>query len=143
MKNILFILLCVFSTSLFSQTSKKTISEKKCGLLTCKNFSETNVETDETSYYVYCSFQNTDYQHIVDIGSFMMFSQSSVDEKIEQLENCVKYMDNKSDSFSYDDFRIYDFSKNMYIYDDDKSTWINKKNVIKLIEWLKLVDMGE
>ena len=38
MKNILFILLCVFTTQLFSQTTQNTISEEKFGLLSCKNF---------------------------------------------------------------------------------------------------------
>ena len=52
MKNILFILLCVFTTQLFSQTTQNTISEEKFGLLSCKNFSKTYIEEDMTYKFV-------------------------------------------------------------------------------------------
>ena len=144
MKNILFILLCVFTTQLFSQTTQNTISEEKFGLLSCKNFSKTYIEEDMTYNYVYCSFQNMEYQHITDIGSIMYSKQSDIDEVIEQLEMCLEYMDNKKDSFSVGIFSIYDFHKNVYITEEDgKFTSINKKKVLSLIEWLKSVDMGE
>ena len=144
MKNILFILLCVFSTSLFSQTSKKSLSKKKCHSLECENFKSTNVETDETSYYVYCSFQNMKYQHITDIGSWIMSTPSKIDEMIEELEMCLDYMDNKSDSFISSSlrFRVNDDSKFLYIWEDGKFCFTNKKKTIQLIEWLKSVDMG-
>ena len=46
-------------------------------------------------------------------------------------------MDDKSISFSIGQFVIYDFSKNLYIMDDGKSTTLNKKNVLKWIKWLE------
>jgi hypothetical protein len=46
-------------------------------------------------------------------------------------------MDDKSISFSIGSFEIYDFSKNLFIMDDDKYTTLNKKNVLKWIKWLE------
>ena len=74
-----------------------------------------------------------------------MSSQSDIDEMIKELEMCLDYMDNKSDSFTSSSrrFRVHDDSKFLYIWEDGKHCFTNKKKTIQLIEWLESVDMGE
>ena len=62
--------------------------------------------------------------------------KKDLENTINQLNECVKYMDDKSISFSVGNFEIYDFSKNLYVKDEDKYTTLSKKSVLKWIKWL-------
>ena len=144
MKKILSILLVlgVFSTHLFSQTITKDLNSKKIGSLDCKHSMSINVEKSDTSYYVYCGFQNQKYSSITDIGSIFMSTMVEKDRIVSDLKKCVKYMDDKSISFTLNEFTLYDFSKNLYINDESgvkKYTTLNKRNVLKWIEWLESI----
>ena len=144
MKKILSILLVlgVFSTHLFSQTITKDLNSKKIGSLDCKHSMSINVERSDTSYYVYCGFQNQKYSSITDIGSIFMSTMVEKDRIVSDLKKCVKYMDDKSISFTLNEFTLYDFSKNLYINDESgvrKYTTMRKKNVLKWIEWLESI----
>ena len=144
MKKLLSVLLVLgfFSTHLFSQTIKKDLNSKKIGSLNCKHSMSINVERSDTSYYVFCGFQNQKYSSITDIGSIFMSTMVEKDRIVSDLKKCVKYMDDKSISFTLNEFTLYDFSKNLYINDESgvkKYTTLNKRNVLKWIEWLESI----
>ena len=137
MKKLFTILLCVVSLQLYSQKSNKTIYEKNFGSLDCEFERVIDLSTSDTSYYIYCGFQNQKYSSITDLGSIFLTNQTDLLKTIEDLKECVKYMDDKSISFEIGIFKIYDFSKGLYINDGDKYTTLSKKNVLKWIKWLE------
>ena len=138
MKKILLVLFLFQSFIGISQTVSKTISKKKIGyVLNCENTMKIDMSTNDTSYTISCWFQNQKYQHITDLGSVFMMRKETLDKTISNLKECVKYMDDKSISFSIGQFVIYDFSKRLYINDDSKYTTLSKKNVLKWIKWLE------
>ena len=147
MKKLLSILLVlvVFSTHIFSQTIKKDLSSKKIGSLDCSYKMEVKLgdfNVVDTSLYIFCSFQNQKYSSITDIGSIFMSTMVEKDRIVSDLKKCVKYMDDKSISFTLNEFTLYDFSKNLYINDESgrrKYTTLSKKNVLKWIEWLESI----
>ena len=144
MKKLLSILLVlgVFSTHLFSQTITKDLDEKKIGSLDCSYTMDLKVGSSDTTYYIYCSFQNQKYTSITDIGSVFISTIEGRDRIVSDLKECVKYMDDKTISFTINEFTLYDSSKNLYINDERgirKYTTLNKKNVLKWIEWLESI----
>jgi hypothetical protein len=157
MRNLVIVLLCILSLQLYSQKTNKTIYEKKFGTIECKFDRVIDLSNSDTSYYVYCGFQNQKYSSIIDLGVVFLTNKTDLLKTIEDLKECVKYMDDKSISYSIEQkryigtqseevvgsFRIFDFSKNLYIYDlgqsTEKYTTINKKKVIKWISWLEMV----
>jgi len=157
MRNLLIILLCVQNLQLYSQKSNKIIYEKKFGTIDCKFDRVIDLSNSDTSYYVYCEFQNMKYSSIVDLGYVFITNQKDLLKIIKDLKECVKYMDDKSISYSVEQkryigtpseevvgrFMIFDFSKNLYIYDlsqlTEKYTQINKKKLLKWINWLEMV----
>ena len=78
-----------------------------------------DLSKNDTTYTIYCSFQNQKYQHITDLGGVFMMTKKGLDKTISDLNECVKFMDEKSISFEIGIFKIYDFSKGLYINDDD------------------------
>tara|TARA_R110000851_G_scaffold332929_2_gene510470 strand:- start:121 stop:552 length:432 start_codon:yes stop_codon:yes gene_type:complete len=137
MKIILILFLLFQSVTTFSQTIKSKLLKEKIGALTCENVMQINLTNNDTSYYFFCSFQNTEYQHIIDIGSIMISRKNKLTTTINQLNQCLKYMETGKVDFSIGPFILYDFAKVLYIYDDNKKTTISKKSVIKLINFLE------
>ena len=157
MKKLFTILLCVVSLQLYSQKSNKTIYEKNFGSLDCEFERVIDLSTSDTSYYIYCGFQNIKYSSITDLGGIFLTYQTDLMKVIEDLKDCLKYMDDESINYSVDvkrfvgttseevrgKFYIYDFSKNLYISDlsqlTEKYTTVNKKKLLKWIEWLEMI----
>jgi hypothetical protein len=137
MKKLLLVIFLFQSFIGIGQSVTKTLSEKKIGYVNCTNKMKIDMSKNDTTYTIYCGFQNKKYQHITDLGSVFMMTKETLDKTISDLNECVKYMDDKSISFSIGSFEIYDFSKNLFIMDDDKYTTLNKKNVLKWIKWLE------
>jgi hypothetical protein len=145
MKKILSVLLMlgVFSTHLFSQTIEKKLNTKKIGTLSCSHRMSVKVGESDTTFYIYCSFQNQKYSSITDIGSVFITTTEEKDRILSDLKECVKYMDDKSISFTKNEFQLYDFTKNLYINDERgglrKYTSMGKKYVLMWIEWLESI----
>lgn len=137
MKKIFLLIVLFQSLVTYSQTTSSNLLSQKIGSLSCENVMEINLTNNDTSYYVYCSFQNTKYQHIVDIGSIMISNKNKLTTTINQLKQCLQYMETGKVSFDVGKFRLYDFSRVLYIYDGDKTTTISKKSVIKWINFLE------
>jgi len=137
MKKIFLLIVLFQSLVTYSQTTSSKLLSQKIGSLSCKNVMDINLTNNDTSYYVYCSFQNTEYQYIVDIGSIMISNKNKLTTTINQLKQCLQYMETGKVSFDVGKFRLYDFSRVLYIYDGDKKTTISKKSVIKWINFLE------
>ena len=137
MKKLLVFLFLIQSFVGFSQTIKKKISDKKIFNLICENTMKVDLTNSDTSYYIFCAFQNMNYSQIIDLGSVYINSRYSLDKTINELKECLKYMDEKSISYSIGSFQIYDFSNNLYINDKSKYTTLTKKHVLTWIEWLE------
>ena len=152
MKKLLLILLCVPLIGL-GQTKTEVLSKKKfTGVttgkygLSCKFERMIDLSKSDTTHNCFCTFQNREYQHIVDIGIYHISSKIELDETIKSLKECIKYMDDKSISYSNGNFEIYDFSKSLYIYDTiDKNhyTFLPKKLVLKWINWLEEIQFPQ
>ena len=85
---------------------------------------------------------------IIDIGSVFISSKRELNQLIEDLEDCLNFMNKYNQVYTIrrtGDYSlyIYDFSNNLYIYSNsDKSTGgMSKKNVEKWIEWLSTINI--
>lgn len=125
------------------QRIKTNLSELKLpGTLACE-FARI-VEDSDTSYHVYCGFQNQKYTHITDIGSVFIISQSELNELIDALGKAAPYIGVKGQAVSFDyryySLKIYDFSKELYVIDEKgKYTTLPKNQVLQWVEWLKSI----
>ena len=52
---------------------------------------EVDLSKLDTSYYIYCSFQNMEYSQIIDRGSVYITSRYSLDKTINELNIREKY----------------------------------------------------
>ena len=142
-----------------TDTYEKTLNEYDYGGLNCRQFIETDLDTEEKKNYTYCSFQNMKYQHITDLGSFIFMGEDEVDNAIEGLEKCVKYMDDEGyvieckgtkictyelfdEVFETEcpnnDFTLHNGA--IFINDDGKITFLSKSGALNLIDWLKRLE---
>ena len=140
-KKLLLVLLC-FPMIGFGQSKSILISENTFGgELDCKNEMKVNLSTNDTSYFIFCSYQNREYKSIIDLGSIYISNKEKLNSIISQLKKCISYMDDETISYSVGQFKIYDFSKNLYIIDNsdyrEKYTHINKKAAVNWLKWLE------
>ena len=152
MKYLITTLIAIGSLSVLqSQTIRKTIKSKKFGSLKCEyNMMIRDVNTSsvpDTMFALYGSFQNRKYQTITDIGIISVYiedeSKSGIREMIENLEKSLKYL-GEDVSVKFGNFQVYDFSSQLYVQDDrGKYTVLTKRQVGKLIEWLKVEILEE
>lgn len=136
-------LLLVFvlcNVQVFSQTITKEISQQRIGSVDCNYYMSIEIPASDTTYYIFCSFQNMKYSSITDIGGFVISTKIELDKIIGDLKECLKYIDNQSIGFSTGDFVLHSSSKDLYLYDRrgnfDKFTTLSKNKVLKWISWL-------
>jgi hypothetical protein len=129
------------------QSVTKKLQEVKVGTISC-HFAYVAEPGSDTTYYVWCGFQNLEYSAITDIGSVMVASQTELEEFITNLEKCLPFLDEKSqmriDKKGYA-LIVYDFSKGQLYVTDEKGkyTHISKAQVQKWIDWLKTIKFPE
>ena len=128
------------NVQVFSQTITKEISQQRIGSVDCNYYMSIEIPASDTTYYIFCSFQNMKYSSITDIGGFVISTKIELDKIIGDLKECLKYIDNQSIGFSIGDFVIHSSSKDLYLYDRrgnfDKFTTLSKNKVLKWISWL-------
>ena len=136
--NLLSLVLIFLSYGFYSQTVKEDINETRIGTITMNVSQSVKLPAKDTSSFIYMYFQNAKYQHITDLGSIAIFSKTDLRKFIENLEMCLPFIGSKGKSFHVGNFDVHDFSKNLYVTTKDgEYTYINQKNVIKWLEWLK------
>lgn len=135
-----------------SQTTKTTISKIKVAMWwgIKGEFTRTiDLNTNDTAYYVYMSYQNRRYQHIVDIGSIMIWDQKTLTKFRNRMYECTKYMNYRRQNirFNHNDYELYvtDHSRNLYFNSPrgDEYTYLGKVYIIKLLKWLNTITIPE
>lgn len=131
--------------NLFSQSIEKTIEKVQIGSISSKIFM--TIDGSDTSYSLFCSFQNRKYQHINDIGSVYFHdyrnSLTRIEEFVQQLESCIQYMEEGGTTYRIGNLVVYDFSPQLYVMDGKKYTTLTKRQVVKWIKWLNEVVLGK
>ena len=138
MKKILIIIISLICFQSFSQDISKDLMKKRIGQLNC-TYTMTIKNGSDTSYYVSCYFQNMKYQHITDLGYVWMWSGEERDRVVSELNDCLKYVDDKTTDYSVGQFSVHGKMKGVWIYDDSKYVIQNKKTILKWINWLESV----
>ena len=145
MRKFLLLLLLIPSLS-WGNTYSEILDSKKIGYLECKNELTTNLSTNEKESRVYCVFQNIEYSAIIDTGVVVWVNSEDITNSISQLTNCLSFMDKKGYEMECGrSFYLYNFTKDISVFSRgmsgrEKSTYINKKETIELIEWLKNIE---
>lgn len=140
MKKILILLM--LPALLSAQKIDSTISKLKCGKMTWE-FTKVKEAGKPDFYYVYCSYQNMEYQSITDLASIFIARQHDVDSLASDLTGALKLLDQKQKArYERDKYTISVgvFGGSLLIYDkDSKYTTLTKPQAEKLIAWLKTV----
>jgi hypothetical protein len=138
MKRIMVSVALLIATNGFSQMSETKKMASGTGLYKWKIEMDIKNGSD-TSTYFYYGYQNARYTHITDIGSVFLTEQS----ELIDFANALKIFATKENGVQIQltiagtSIRLYDFSNNIYIEDeDDKYTIISKKNANKLADEL-------
>lgn len=140
MKNLFLIFSAIISiNSLFSQTINKTIDSKRIGSIKCEY--KMSITGNDTSYSLFCFFQNRKYTQITDLGSVGVWnmdeSKSGVRKMIDNLEKSLVYLEQGDVDVRLGDFQVYDSSNELFVMDGRKYTVITKGQIRKWISWLK------
>ncbi len=131
----------------FSQDVSENILEEKVGHLECKF--EKNISDGDTFYMVLIMYQNAEYQHIIDYASVMLTDSIQLNELIADIDSAIVKMgdaSNKGKSFTWrrKRYTMYKFASSndsVAIYNkDEEYTYISKKVLIKLSNWLKTIE---
>ena len=140
MKNILFLILFI-SYNAFGQSTSHVYYEKTISGLSIENVEI--LKNQESTRHVFLSYQNIKYTHITDIGVLSFYKKSELETFIKNLKMCSKHMDNKNDNLHVNNkiymLDVFDFSKNIYLINNkDKTIYLNKKNLLKIISALEI-----
>lgn len=148
-KRILLTLSLVFILLMgFSQKKSVTLAETKIGGISFEYSKSINLDSGDTIFMLFISFQNAKYQSITDLKYIYFTEQEDLIKFIADLEMAESEMGTKSTiNWDREDYwiGIYDFSENLYLYDADESGHISirNKNVVKIISWLKGINIGK
>jgi len=136
----LFLLLMLSSTALIAQSNSST--DEKLGTFGPISLSYTKGVNKGRDYrYLYLYFQNKEYETIIDGGGFMFTTIKACDEFTKALSEAIEQSPTNVTA-SWDlprdaKIQIYDFTRNIYLYDDRKWTTITIKKARLLIEKLE------
>ena len=141
MKKLLFLILLTIPFFTFCQENNshsKTISKEYFEPLECEHYMRINAY--DTAYHVFCNFD--DYEGFM--GWVDFWDEEELSLAIEQIEQCLPYMDKKKDEFSVGVYSVLNSSKNLIIYDEGEDTYspqMKKKTVLKWLNWLKTITL--
>lgn len=142
----LLLLLClVCINTIYAQEVRKTLVSQKILPFTFEHILRYNVDTGDSSDYVYCGFQDMKYTTIVVTGSIFCSNQRTLDATKEELRSVVKFMtENPGVVFSKGNYDVYDFApKFMWYRDGTKTTRFNIATANKLLLALESVKLRE
>lgn len=141
----LFIIILTSTYGLNAQEVRKTLVSQKILPFTFEHILRYNVDTGDSSDYVYCGFQDMKYTTIVVTGSIFCSNQKTLDATKEELRSVVKFMtENPGVVFSKGNYDVYDFApKFMWYRDGTKTTRFNIATANKLLLALESVNLRE
>lgn len=143
MKQYLFIALLLPFLS-FAQTKTVKISEQKIGPLNCEYTHKINIESGDTTTYVYIGFRNQKYRQLIEYKSilFPANEKDHVNQFIKDLTTALPEIGSKTQvswDRDYYSINLFDFGSSLYLYTPDggANTMLTKKQTESLIAWLK------
>lgn len=140
MKKLILLLTVLFSLSSYAQKIRETIFEQKFGNLKVRQVRMT--DTDSSSYlYLVLGYRNKAYQYITD-NQIILLTKEDIQEFITDLINARDYAhNNKAVEWKKERYTLcyYDWSDDLFIDSEKKYTTINPKELIDLIEAVKLL----
>ena len=151
MIKLLLIATMLFSFSAFAQSIQETLSRCDVNQITAEHIK--SIRDGDTLYFVYLSFRNDEYTHIHDPAKIYIWDESDFEQFVADLDSAlakfeVKLKERVGKTFSWDEdaykIRMYDFALfKVYLYEGGttKYTTLNKKQLKKLITWLKTIDL--
>lgn len=152
MKKVLCVLLFTFTLigGVTAQKKHIAISEIKAGPVTAFYFKEANLETGDTSYYVFLRLQNAEYSNISDQKAILFTKQRELIQFIKDLKAALLEMGNKQIiAWTREQYKIslFDSSNLLYLYESPSEgngyTTLDKNDVEKLITWLETIKIGK
>lgn len=144
MKKLGLILIFLFiSSNIYSQSIKTKLLSKNIGMyFDCNYYEKIDLATNDTTYFLSCTFQNMEYSTIVDIGSIFCSNTSCIEDlwisfkKINELYNQNPEIEYEVNAGMC---RIRLANKNVWIYDDNKYTYLTPKLFVQYSNWLEEV----
>lgn len=142
MKKLIFLLLLTATS--YAQTSTRTLSEKKIGLIKCKSYQVFSEK--DTNHYVSIIYQNFKYTHITDICCVLVPIEG-INSLISDLKSCESYFKDVSDNVRinkpYYIIQVQEWHKRLTIREKGVTpgyTYLTPKQVKKLIEYLQSLE---
>lgn len=142
-RNLTILFIGILTTSLFSQSVKTKLYEKKIAMyFDCSLNQKIDLEINDTSYYLFCAFQNMEYTYITDIGGIYCGNRDCMEKLLLDLKKIIE-LQSQNPNIEYEVesggciLRLK--NKNMWIFDNTKYTYLNIKYVKKYYEWLSEV----
>ena len=150
MKNLLFGLLMLLSTSLFAQVKREKFIEKYAGNLKITYQKTIDVESNDTRYGVFLLFQNDKYKTLDDTKIVLLTSVVELEQCKKDVISAFKQMFSGKVDMSWvrDKYKInlYDFSSDMY-FTEGKGTGgyviMNRRAVSDFIEIISTINFGK
>jgi len=138
-KTKLIMLMIMVSLIGFCQAQHKKLQNGKIGTIDW-SFNEA-ISDKDTTMFLYIGFQNMEYVSVsvigsicinTDIGSMYITDHDNLIEFIQRLKIMIDKC-GLNINYDYGNLKIYEFSKVIYIFDEDKYTTITKNQALKLI----------
>jgi hypothetical protein len=99
MKKLLLILLCLPFIG-FGQSKTHYYSDINIGILTCQNYVEVELESGDSTFFMYVVYKDQRYRNLDYTGNIYISTKyhkhSAIDNLVEDMTTCVKYMDDPS-----------------------------------------------
>lgn len=143
MKKILLTLAVLLAfNAMNAQINSEVLDQKEFKVYSAKGITATYKQTKDMSRLITLSYQNMEYQSIVDLGFIVFSEQHKLDKFIKHLEDGLSDLEGKKGGIIYtgDNYKLLTHKKGRWltVYDnEDKSIYIIKKQIVNFINWLK------
>ena len=135
-----------FTFTAKAQEIKKTLEKVNFGRVEASHKTSFDASNPSaTQDYIFLSWQNYEYESIIDIGSAFMYVSfgGDIERLVEQLEMVISYAHQGVTVYGKPaacKVITYDFSNDIYLVDNgygEQTTTISINQSKKLVEWLK------
>ena len=138
MKTRLIIAVMILGLVASAQTTKRTLLKAKFGGVKLEHIQK--VTGSDTLDYVVFIFRNAKYQHLIDYKVIILNRNSDIDVLANQMQWGVDNLESGTVG-DYGRVHIYDFARQIYLYEDRGNTIISIRNAKKIILWLNAIEL--
>ncbi len=152
-KHTILLLILITSVCCNAQIKRLKLSEIKIGAINCTYNKSINIESNDTSTFIYLGFQNNEYKSITDIISIYFdtsIDSVSVFKFVKDLKTAYNEIGNKSSlRWDKEDYTIilYDFTDLLYLAEPRSKgkgyTQLTKKQVENLVLWFESIGFSK